>query len=347
MRDRALSVRTTAFLLALFVAPVSSAAQAQEQALRDRYVGRCHDAFASPVALAMLDDAPLAFASSHAIVAFDAGVSGGSQPAATTCHTVTDVVGAAVAADATIYLAEPTRIDRVMALHDGGTYIPSELIPPLGPHDRIEAVAVNRQSQIEAVVSTNGNLSMPRFVLFDRLAADAAPPLRDFTSARIAAPVSAVAFDARGEIYAYDDAGEILEFSSNAAGRDPAPLRTISGPLSSLRPALAAPRGTRPLTVDGDGDIVAADDRFILTFAKDASGDAAPLDTIVSNDRVYGLGTDARGFLYVLRATATGPAPATTGVRVFPSLADRALGGAAAQPLKDEYVVSEPPAGRS
>jgi hypothetical protein len=96
------------------------------------------------------------------------------------------------------------------------------------------------------------------------------------------------------------------------------------------------------LTVDRDGNIVAGDDRFIMTFAKDASGDAAPIDTIVSNDRVYGLGTDARGFLYVLRASATGPPPATQGVRIYESAAERARGGAAAEPLKDEYVVATP-----
>jgi len=338
-------VKTAAAVLSLTLA-LAVPAVAQEN-LRDRYVGRCHDAFTAPVALAMLGGAPVVFGSAHVIEVFGVGVSGGPQPDSATCHTVTGVVAAALAADATIYLAEATQIDRVSALNDGGSFVPSAIVPPLGPHDRIEALAVNGQGQIEAVVSTNGDPAQPRFLLYDRLAANAAPPLRDFTSSRIAAPVSAVAFDARGELYVYDEAGEILEFSSNASGTDPLPLRTIAGPLTLLRPALPEPRGTRPLTVDRDGNIVAADDRFIVTFGKGASGDAAPLDTIVSDDRVYGLGSDARGFVYVLRASAsaTGMSPATQGVRIYESAADRAQGGAAAEPLKDEYVVVTPGAG--
>ncbi len=316
-----------------------------QETLRDHYAGRCHDSFTAPVALGMLGGAPVVFGSAHVIDVFGVGVSGGAQPDSTTCHTATGVVAAALAADATIYLAEPTQIDRVRALYDGGSWIPNVILPPLGPRDRIEALAVNGEGEIEAVVSTNGNPALPRFLLFDRLATNAATPLRDFTSSRIAAPVSAIAFDARGELYVYDDAGEILEFSSNASGSDPVPLRAIAGPLTLLRPALPAPRGTRPLAVDLDGNIVAADDRFILTFAKDANGDAAPIDTIVSNDRVYGLGTDARGFLYVLRATATGPPPATTGVRIYEAVADRAGSGAGAAPLKDEFIVVAPVAG--
>jgi hypothetical protein len=313
-----------------------------QESLRDRYVGRCHDRFTAPVALGVLGGAPVVFGSAHVIEVFGAGVSDGPQPNSFACHTVTGVVAAALAADSTIYLAEPTQIDRVAALYDGGSWIPSAIVPPLGPRDRIETLAVNGQGQIEAVVSTNGDPAQPRFLLFDRLATNAATPLRDFISSRIASPVSAVAFDARGELYVYDEAGEILEFSSNASGSDPMPLRTIAGPLTLLRPALPAPRGTRPLTVDPDGDIIAGDDRFILTFAKDASGDAAPIDAILSNDRVYGLGTDARGFLYVLRVTATGPPPPTMGVRIYESGADRARGGAAAGPLKDEVIVVAP-----
>jgi hypothetical protein len=229
-------------------------------------------------------------------------------------------------------------------LYDGGSWIPSAIIPPLGPRDRIEALAVNGQGQIEAVVSTNGDPARPRFLLFDRLATDAAAPLRAFTSLQITAPVSAVAFDARGELYVYDEAGEILEFSSNASGADQTPLRMIAGPLTLLRPALTAPRGTRPLTIDRDGNIIAGDDRFVVTFAKDARGDAAPIDTIVSNDRVYGLGSDARGFLYVLRATVAGPPPVTTGVRVYESAAERVRGGADAGSLKDEFIAVKPPA---
>ncbi len=334
-------MKTVAAVLSLSLA-LAVPAGAQEN-LRERYLGRCHDTFTAPVALAMLGDAPIVFSSAHVIEVFGAGVSGGAQPDSASCHTVTGVVAAALdASNSTIYLAEPTKIDRVAALADGGSFIPSAIDPPLGPHDRIEALAVNGQGQIEAVVSTSGDPAQPRFLLYDRLAANAATPLRDFRSPRVAAPVSAVAFDSRGELYVYDDAGEILEFSSNASGSDPVPLRAIAGPLSLLRPALPMPRGTRPLTVDRDGNIVAGDDRFIMTFAKDASGDAAPIDTIVSNDRVYGLGTDARGFLYVLRASATGPPPATQGVRIYESAAERARGGAAAEPLKDEYVVATP-----
>jgi len=333
------TVKAAGAVLSLSLA-LAVPAVAQEN-VRDRYVGRCHDAFTAPVALAMLGGAPVVFGSAHVIEVFGVGVSGGPQPDSATCHTVIGVIAAAlVAADSTIYLAEATQIDRVAALNDGGSFIPNAIDPPLGPHDRIEALAVNGQGQIEAVVSTSGDPAQPRFLLYDRLATNAAAPLRDFRSAHVAAPVSAVAFDTRGELYVYDEAGEILEFSSNASGSDPKPLRTIAGPLTLLRPALPAPRGTRPLTVDRDGNIVAADDRFIVTFGKDASGDAVPLDTIVTEDRVFGLGSDARGFLYVLRASAgaTGMSPATQGVRIYESAADRARGGAAAEPLKDEYV---------
>jgi hypothetical protein len=236
-------------------------------------------------------------------------------------------------------VADPRAIHRVRVLNDGSTWMPEAIVPPLGPRDRIEAIAVDAQAQIEVVVSTNGNAAAPRFLLYDRLATGDATPLREFASRDVAAAVSAVAFDARGELYAYDDAGEIVEFASNAAGANPAPRKKIAGAASLLRPAPSTPHGKRALTIDRDGNVTAADDRFVLTFAKDANGDSPPLDTLVSADDVYGLATDSRGFLYVLRANLHGDNP-TTSVKVFEAAGDRGKSALDARPLREDVVAS-------
>jgi hypothetical protein len=287
----------------------------------------------------MLGDQPIAFGRANVFEVFSAGVSGTDSAIQKFCHVVANVVDAAVTPDAYIYIAEPRAVDRARVLTDGSVWMPEAILPPLGPLDRIEAMALNPQAQIEVVVSTNGNPAAPRFLLFDRIAKDHATPLRDFTSKDVTSAVSAVAFDARGELYAYDDDGEIVEFASNADGANPATLKKIAGAATLLRPAAAAPHGKRAVTVDRDGNITAADDRFVLTFAKDANGDSPPFDTLVSADRVYGLGTDSRGFLYVLRVNLQGDNP-TTSVSVFEAAGDRGKSAIDAQPLREDVVAS-------
>lgn len=325
--------------LALFFTFASAPSFADDGTSLGRSRGPCIGSFTPPAALAIFRDQPIAFGHANVVDVFSAGVSGPDYAIEKFCHVVTDVVAATVTPDATFYVAEPRAIHRVRVLNDGSTWMPETIVPPLGTRDRIEAIAVNAQEQIEVVVSTNGDPGSPRFLLYDRIATGAATPLRDFTSTDVSAAVSAVAFDARGELYAYDDDGEIVEFASNADGANPATLKKIAGAATLLRPAAAAPHGKRAVTVDRDGNITAADDRFVLTFAKDANGDSPPFDTLVSADRVYGLGTDSRGFLYVLRVNLQGDNP-TTSVSVFEAAGDRGKSAIDAQPLREDVVAS-------
>lgn len=273
---------------------------ASSEVLRERAARPC-GSFGDPAALGMnTAGRPVAFARDRVVWAF-----ANYARRDATCHVIRGVVDAAMTPTDGFWIAHGNVVDYVAPLSDGGSYVP-RTIRPGGTADNVQAIALNHAQQIEIALSSGGNEAKPRLLLFDRLANGAATPLRTVASSQLSSPIDSIAFDARGELYAYDRSGKVLEFQSNANGSDVSPRRIIAGWRTQLRPATAASRGTRHVVVDANGNLIATDAGIAITFAANASGNATPVDVFGTDGPSYGIALDRAGQVYSLAHESIG-----------------------------------------
>lgn len=300
------------------------------------YPGPCQVAFDTPVALSLRRDVPIAFSREGVVEHFGRGVSGDSLEVSKSCNSVAQTNAAQADLETpSIFLATQRVIVRLTETRAGGSVVNDAIFPPLGPKDRIEAFTVSPNERVVVAVSSNGGSGLPRFLAYDALALSHEAPISTFTSSTIRSSVSALAVDAAGTLFVYDDAGEIVRFESDA---NPAVKGKIAGSHTLLEPARTPSHGRRPLIVDATGDIIAADDHSVVFFASDADGDAVPRESLSvgdSDDLIDGVGVDSHDFLYVLtHSISSDEAPVIT---IFGSPADRAATHGT-DPLKRDFI---------
>ena len=224
-------------------------------------------------------------------------------------------------------------------------------------------IAVPMQTSFQALaVDTAGNLYVSASVVtappmlyeiqvYVPTATGAATPARTITSASLTAPLTSIAVDATGEVYALTG-NSICVFAASATGTS-TPVRLITGSLTQLNSASS-------IAVDAAQNIYVANTNGnnVLVFSSTATGNAAPAGTLsgaaTGIATPLGVALDSAGDIYV--ASFTQPsnsslvlefAPAATGnaapTRALTSVASYTLSGLAVDALDNLYVFTQAP----
>ncbi len=180
------------------------------------------------------------------------------------CTGVRGVVGLAIDAAGTLFVAGPTTV-HVFAR--GSVSERGAFAPALATGETIAAIALLPSGAVELAIASAGDNASTRFAVYPAAARGERPdPARRFAYDAFLRPVSAIAVDSRGRTYAYDDGGEILIFPAGAEGAAK-PARRVYGSATALRPAVRGTlRGSRQLALDVLGSLYAADDGTIVRF---------------------------------------------------------------------------------
>jgi len=229
-------------------------------------------------------------------------------------------------------------------------------------------IAVPMQTSFQALaVDTAGNLYVSASVtappmlyeiqVYAPTATGSATPARTITSASLTAPVTSIAVDAAGEIYAITGSS-ISVFAANATGTS-TPVRLISGALTLLNsPSSIAVDAAQNIYVANQIYTATTDGGNILVFSSTATGNAAPSSTLGGNNTSIGIplgvAVDSAGNLYVssFNEPSTSSlvlefAPGASGnaapTRVLTSVASYTLSGLAVDALDNLYVFTQAP----
>jgi len=210
-----------------------------------------------------------------------------AQPPHVWCSGVTDVVGIAVAADHTLFVANATTVH---AFVDGRESEAGAFAPALASGEAIVAIALLPSGAPELAIAPAAT-GATRFAVYAAAARGVRPaPLREFRYAAFLGPVSAITIDSQGRTYAYDDGGEIVVLPAESAGAA-APVRRLYGSATPLRPAVRGPlHGSRQLALDVLGYLYAADDGSIASFAFYSEDPTMVTSQVIAIDPVAQLG---------------------------------------------------------
>jgi len=157
-----------------------------------------------------------------------------SEPPRVWCSGVAGVVGIAVAADHTLFVASATTVHRFPG---GRETEAGAFAPRLAPGESIVAIALLPSGAPELAIA-QGPAASTRFAVYGPAAqGDRPTPLREFHYAGFRGQLSAIAIDSQGRTYAYDDGGEIVVLRAESAAAA-MPERRLFGSATPLRPAV-------------------------------------------------------------------------------------------------------------
>ena len=230
-------------------------------------------------------------------------------------------------------------------------------------------IAVPMQTSFQALaVDTAGNLYVSASVVtappmlyeiqvYAPTATGSATPARTITSPSLTAPLTSIAVDAEGDVYALTG-NSICVFAANATGNS-TPVRLISGSLTLLNsPSSIAVDAAQNIYVANQIYTATTDGGNILVFSSTATGNAAPSSTLGGNNTSIGIplgvAVDSVGNLYVSSFNEPSAsslvlefAPGASGnaapTRVLTSVATYTLSGLAVDALDNLYVFTQAP----
>jgi hypothetical protein len=220
-----------------------------------------------------------------------------------------------------------------------------------------QALAVDTAGNLYVSASTSTTPAIYEILVYAPAATGAATPTRTIASASLTAPVTSIAVDATGEVYALSG-NSILVFAASATGTS-TPVRLISGALTLLdSPSSIAVDAAQNIYVANIIYTATTDGGDILVFSSTATGNAAPSRTLGGGNTIIGIplgvAVDSTGNLYVssFNEPSTSSlvvqfAPGATGnatpTRTLTSVASYTLAGLAVDSLDNLYVFTQAP----